>query len=217
MVKKLLLATILSLAVQASTAQVEIVREIIRKMILQIDLAVQRLQNNTIWLQNAQKAVENTLSKLRLEEISHWIEKHRQLYEEYFEELWKVKAALTQYHRVKNILETQLAMVNEYRQAWSLFRQDKNFTEEERAYMFRVYTGLLEQTLQQTEQLQLVVRAFATQMSDARRLEIIHHCADRVQALFMDLKQFNQQNKTISLQRAAEKGELEYVKKLYGL
>jgi hypothetical protein len=33
----------------------------------------------------------------------------------------------------------------------------------------------------------------------------------------VDLKEFNNQNKMINLQRASEKGEIEYVKRLYGI
>ena len=41
--------------------------------------------------------------------------------------------------------------------------------------------------------------------------------ADNVQQNLMDLKEFNEQNKMISLERATEKNDIEYVKKLYGL
>ena len=62
-----------------------------------------------------------------------------------------------------------------------------------------------------------MINAFATQMSDAKRLELINAAADKVEQGYMDMKEFNNQNKVISLQRASEKGEIEYVKKLYGL
>ena len=35
----------------------------VKKVIKAIDLRIQRLQNKTIWLQNAQKKIENILSK----------------------------------------------------------------------------------------------------------------------------------------------------------
>jgi len=48
-------------------------------------------------------------------------------------------------------------------------------------------------------------------------LEIINTVADNIEQHSADLKQFNNQNKMITLQRATEKGEIEYVKQLYGL
>jgi hypothetical protein len=38
-----------------------------------------------------------------------------------------------------------------------------------------------------------------------------------VEQTLMDVKAFNEENKMISLQRAVERGEIEYVRKLYGL
>ena len=223
--KKLLAMTVfvccfLVMPVQKSQAQipvVEIIKQGIKKVIKAVDLKIQRLQNKTIWLQNAQKTLENTMSKLKLDEISDWVEKQRKLYADYFDELWKVKAALTYYHRVKEIIEGQVQMVGEYKAAWALFRQDKNFTADELDYMYNIYTGMFDESMKSIDQLFLVVNAFATQMTDAKRLEIISTVSGNLEQQFMDLKDFNNQNKMISLQRASEKGEIEYVKKLYGL
>lgn len=208
------------LPIQRTEAQIpvlEVIKQGIKKVIKAVDLKIQRLQNKTIWLQNTQKTLENQMSKLKLDEISDWVEKQRKLYADYFDELWKVKAILAYYHRVKDIIERQVQMVNEYRAAWALFRQDRNFTADELEYMYNIYTGMFDESLKSIDQLFIVVNAFATQMSDAKRLEIINTVSDNLEQQFMDLKDFNTQNKMISLQRASEKGEIEYVKKLYGL
>lgn len=217
--KKLIvvLALLISVNSNAQIPILEIIKAGIKKVIVAVDLKIQRLQNKTVWLQNAQKTLENAMSKAKLTEISDWVEKQRKLYDEYFKELWKIKSALAYYHRVKDIIENQVAMVSEYKSAWAVFRQDKNFTAEELEYMFTVYTGMMDESLKSLDQLFLVVDAFATQMSDAKRLEIINTAADNIEQGFMDLKDFNNQNKTISIQRSVEKGEIDYVKKLYGL
>jgi hypothetical protein len=73
------------------------------------------------------------------------------------------------------------------------------------------------ESLKNIDQLFLVVNAFAMQMTDAKRLEIINTVADNIQTQYFDLKEFNNQNKMLSLQRASELGEIEYVRRLYGL
>lgn len=211
------LALLISVNSNAQIPILEIIKAGIKKVIVAVDLKIQRLQNKTVWLQNVQKTLENAMSKAKLTEISDWVEKQRKLYDDYFKELWKIKSALAYYHRVKDIIENQVAMVNEYKSAWAVFRQDKNFTPEELEYMLTVYTGMMDESLKSLDQLFLVVNAFATQMSDAKRLEIINTAADNIEQGFMDLKDFNNQNKTISIQRSVEKGEIDYVKKLYGL
>mgnify|MGYP000889775630 FL=1 len=208
------------LPMQESKAQVpiaDIIKAAVKKVIKAIDLQMQRVQNKTIWLQNAQKTLENKMSQLKLNEIKDWVEKQRKLYDDYFQELWKVKAVLAYYNRVKDIIERQVQMVNEYKGAWSLFKQDKNFTVEELDYMFNIYSGMMDESLKSIDQLFLVVNAFATQMSDAKRLEIINTVSDNLQQQYGDLKDFNNQNKMLSIQRASELGEIEYVKRLYGL
>src|SRR5689334_15839159 len=122
--KKLLIILMLAsgftiMPTQHSQAQgiVEVIRQGIKRVIIAVDLKIQRLQNKTIWLQNAQKTLENAMSKLKLTEIGDWVERQRVLYADYFDELWKVKAAIAYYHRVKEITERQLAMVEEYRVA----------------------------------------------------------------------------------------------------
>jgi hypothetical protein len=208
------------LPIQETKAQIpiaDIIKAAVIKVIKAVDLQVQRLQNKTIWLQNAQKTLENEMSQLKLDEIKDWVEKQRKLYDDYYQELWKVKAALAYYQRVKDIIQRQVQMVNEYKGAWALFKQDKNFTTAELDYMYNIYTGMLDESLKNIDQLFLVANAFATQMSDAKRLEIINAVSDNMEHQFMDLKEFNDQNKMISLQRASEKGEIEYVKRLYGL
>jgi hypothetical protein len=206
-----------SIKAEAQIPIAEIIKEGITKVIVAVDLKIQRLQNKVIWLQNAQKAIENTMSKLKLDQISEWVEKQRKLYADYFDELSKVKEAIASYHRVKDIIDKQTALVNEYKSAWNLFRQDDNFTADEISYMGNVYTGILNESIKNLDQVFLVINAFATQMTDAKRIEIIDHAEDAVDDNLSDLRQFNNQNKMLSFQRAAEKGDVEVVKRLYGV
>ena len=194
-----------------------IIKKGIVKVIKAADLKIQRLQNKTIWLQNAQKVVENTMSQLKLDEIADWVENQRTLYTDYFDELWKVKNIISYYHRIREITEKQVRLVEEYKRVWALFKQDKHFTGDELLYMGQVYTGILDESVKNLDQLFLVINSFSTQMSDAKRLEIINSAADQVEVNYNDLKAFNQQSILLSLQRAKGKNDVDVVKQLYGL
>lgn len=198
-------------------AILEIIKAAVKKVIKAVDLKIQRLQNKTIWLQNAQKTLENTMSKLKLDEISDWTEKQRTLYKDYYEELAKVKSIITYYQRIKDITKKQVRLVEEYQRAWSLFRQDKHFTENELNYMATVYSGILDETAKNVDLIFLVINSFQTQMSDAKRIEIINRAADQVDENYQDLTRFNQQNVILSLQRAKSQNDVDVIKKLYGL
>ena len=206
--------------VQHTNAQIpilEIIKAGVKKVIKAVDLKIQRLQNKTIWLQNAQKTLENKMSKLKLTEISDWSKKQKELYTKYFDELWKVKNAISSYQAVRDIIKKQVQLVQEYSKAFNLSKQDKNFTADELNYMQKVYTGILNESIKNIDQIQLVINAFATQMTDAKRLEIIHAAGNNIEQNITDLRQFNQQNIIISLQRSKEKNDIDVVKKLYGL
>ncbi len=194
-----------------------IIKKGIVKVIKAADLKIQRLQNKTIWLQNAQKVVENTMSQLKLDEITDWVEKQRTLYKDYFDELWKVKNIISYYHRIREIIEKQVRLVEEYKRVWALFKQDKHFTGDELLYMGQVNTGILDESVKNLDQLFLVINSFSTQMSDAKRLEIINSAADQIEVNYNDLKAFNQQSILLSLQRAKGKNDVDVVKQLYGL
>lgn len=203
--------------IQAQDPITLIIKEGVKKVIRAVDLKIQRLQNETIWLQNAQKMLENKMSELKLTEISSWVEKQRRVYADYFEELWKVKAALAYYQKVKAIILIQARLVSEYKSSWALFKQDKNFTPVELDYIQQVYHGIMDESVKNMDQLLLVVSSFATQMSDAKRLEIINQVYDAIESNTHDLRQFNTQNKMLSIQRAGERGSIELVKRIYGL
>ena len=201
----------------AQIAVLEVIKAGVKKVIKAVDLKVQRLQNETIWLQNAQKVLENQLSKLKLTEIADWTERQKELYSEYYTSLWKVKSAIAYYKRVKELTVRQIAIVDEYKWAWGLFQKDKHFSVEELDKIQKVYLGILEESVKNLDQVLLVVNSFKTQMSDAARLEIIVHASEKMEDNHRDLKQFNSRNIGLSLERAKSLDEVAKLRELYGV
>lgn len=202
---------------QAQIPLIDVLKGAVKKVIKAVDLQIQRQQNKIIWLQNAQKTLENAMSKLKLNEISEWTEKQRKLYDDYFQELRKVKNLISTYKKTKGIITRQVQLVEEYKKAWNLLRQDKHFSAQELDYMYKVYTGILDESLKNLDQLFLVTNAFATQMTDGKRLELIHTASDNLEKNLTDMRGFNNRNYRISLSRADDITQAEMLKKLYGL
>lgn len=203
--------------VRAQIVAAEAIKLVVKKVIKAIDLKVQRMQNQTIWLQNAQKTIENELSKFRLNEISDWSKKQRSLYDEYYQELWKVKSTIAYYQRIKDLTLKQVAMVREYQRAWRLFQSDKHFRPDEINEMQRVYLGILDASAKNLEQIMLVVNPGKTQMTDQQRLEAINLAGDRLDEGFGDLKQYNNQNMILSLHRGKDLNDIQTIKNYYGI
>lgn len=202
---------------QAQEPVSEAIKEGVKKVIKAVDLKIQRLQNKTIWLQNAQKVIENTMSKLKLDEITSWVEKQRNLYKDYYEELWRVKALITYYGRVKDIIQKQKNLVKEYQRAWGLIKQNKHFSPEELRYMENVYSGILGESLKNVDRLSLVINAFTTQMDDAGRMKIIQSVSEAVDENYNDLTRFNTQNILLGQERASDLHDTKTIQNLYGI
>lgn len=195
----------------------EVIKLTVTKVIKAIDLKVQRMQNKTIWLQNAQKVIENQMSKTKLTEISGWTEQQRQLYSSYYTELGNIKATIAKYQRIKDITLKQAALVSEYKRAWSLFRQDSHFNPQELNYMQQVYTGILDASVKNLDEIMLVVSPAKTQMTDEQRLELINKASDHLDENYNDLHQFNNQGIQLSLARSKDLSDTQSIKKLYGI
>jgi len=194
-----------------------IITSAVTKVIKAFDLEVQRIQNKTVWLQEAQKTLENAMQQLHLDEITGWVQKQKDLYAEYFDELWKVKTIISYYYRIKEITDKQLQLVNAYGHAWQLLKNDKHFTTDEIQHMQAVYSGIISESLKNIDALLVVINSFSTQMSDADRLQLINHAADNVDKDYTSLMRFNNQNEMLSLQRARTQDDIDMVKRLYGL
>lgn len=221
--KKVVVAVVLCLGLTIAPTQKShaifwaVVTKALKAAIKAMDLAVQRLQNQTIRLQNAQKAVENVLSKLKLGEISEWTERHRDQYAQYFDELKRVKEAISGYKRVKEIMQKQVRIVEEYKAAFTLFRQDRHFTASEIEFMERVYTGIINESIKNLDQLFLVINAFSTEMTDGKRLEVINSVAGHIDENLNDLRQFNNENVKLVVQRSRDEAEILRLKAIYGI
>ena len=224
MLKRMLFILIVSFATtlptgtaQAAIPWAQIIKEAIKRVVKAVDLLIQRRQNAVIKAQNAQKALENTMAKLKLDQITDWVKKQRDLYKEYYDELKKVKAVIAYYFKIKEIAQKQVLIVEAYQKAWNLFQKDKHFTAAELYYMQKVYEGMLDETAKNVDLLSLVVKSFSTQMSDLKRLEIIDQAAAQTDKVYDELSSFNHENKVLSLSRAQSGFDAKVVKELYGI
>jgi len=215
----LLILILLALSPLLTKAQLPtgIITSGISRVIKAFDLQVQRMQTQTVLLQQAQKIVENAMSELRLADIHDWLQQQKDLYDGYFQELWQVRTILSSLYRIGELVRRQQQIVAGCRQSLTLFAGSGHFSPAELSHMSDVYSGILRESLANLDQLALVTRSFTTQMSDEARMSIISRTADGIERSYRDLARFNNQNAQLSLQRSAEADNILLLKKLYGL
>lgn len=205
-------------SVQQSRAIIWVIaKAVIKKAIKAVDLQVQRQQNKVIALQNIQKTIENVMAKARLDEITDWSKKQKDQYQKYFDELHKVKSLISYYYRVREITDKEARLMREYSRAWGLVQQDKHFTPAEIEHIGQVYGGILKETLKNVDDLAMVINAFKTEMSDAKRLEIINAAGEKIDDNYHDLMDFKNANGLESLRRAKNEQDANMIRSMYGL
>lgn len=220
--KKILIMLIVGTFVHVQTAKAQVpgislITGVIKKVITALDLKVQQLQNQTILLQNAEKQLENSMSFGNLNAISGWLNKERNLYQDYYQELAKVKTFISGYDEVKKIVSQQLTLVSEYKSAYGAFQGDKHFSSDEISKMSVIYSGILQESIHNLDEVLLAINSFSTQMSDIERLRLIHRASAGMQQNLDVLRQFNNSNVKLSLLRARDDQNRETVKQLYGI
>jgi conjugation system TraG family ATPase len=194
-----------------------LVEAVAKKVIVAADLQVQRLQTQTIALQDAEKALENSMAGGLLDDITGWVQQEEDLYGAYYEELWKVKSALSAYSKVAELIQRQEQLVKNEQQAWSTAQRDPHFSAAELSHIGSVYSGILNESYKNVQQIAMVINAFVTQMDDAGRLSIIDEAAKGIDHNEQDLGAFTQENILLSLQRAKDENDLLTIKALYNL
>jgi hypothetical protein len=216
----IVLFVLVCMDIPTAKAQVPIVSLItsaIKKVITALDLKVQQLQNQTIALQNAEANLENNLHLNSLNDISGWLNKEKNLYQDYYQDLAKVKVIISDYDEVHKLVSQQVQLISEYKSAYALFQRDAHFSSGELNQMSNIYNGLLQESVRNLDEVLLAINSFQTQMTDGERLATIHHAGAGLQKNLNDLRQFNNTNVRLSLDRSKDEQDRLQVQQLYGI
>lgn len=201
----------------AQAGIVTLIKGVTTRVVKAIDLKVQRMQTKVVGLQGAQRALENTLSKLKLQQIAGWLTKSKNLYQNYYQELWQVKKIWDTYQQVRRITEDGRELVREYERAWTRIRNDPHFSPQEIAQLYEIYSAILDESLQHLDKLALAIQSYALQINDGDRLQLIRRAADGMAHNLADLRAFNQQTMQLSHIRGKAETAIQRIGQLYGL
>jgi hypothetical protein len=156
--------------------------------------------------------VENGYGTIR--DISHG---SFDLHKAFLDGLLAVSPEVKSYYKVIQVIEDQSRLVKEYKSALGRFRSDRHFSAAEIGCMVAFYGELFNGSVQTLEALITVLTDGELRASDDERLKQIDALASDMQHRLRVLEQFNNSQELLSLQRARDAGDVEMVKKLYGL
>lgn len=131
--------------------------------------------------------------------------------------LMAVNSELRKYRKVADIIRYQATILSEYKSAYNHFRQGGRFTPDEIIYLSKVYSNLFDRSLENLDELTLVLTASELRMSDDERLKAIDRLYTDMQDKLSFLRSFNRKTATLDRSRQMQQQENADIKKLYGL
>jgi hypothetical protein len=137
------------------------------------------------------------------------------LHDIFLKSLLEVSPAVKNYIRVKDILDAQLSIVREYKNALKQFKGSGEFSVDEINYLEKVYANLLNHSLNNLQTMMMVITAGKLRMSDDERINSIDGVWKEVSQQLTFLRHFNNQARILCLQRAKEKNDLSTINQLY--
>lgn len=138
------------------------------------------------------------------------------LHRTFLDGLMKVNPEIAKYRRVADIIRYQRDLIREYSRAYTRFSGSGRFPLQELEYLSGIYKNLLDQSINNLDELAMVITASKLRMSDDERLEAIDRLYLDMQDKLVLLRNVNSRTGALESHREKALNEQEILKKLYG-
>ena len=138
------------------------------------------------------------------------------IHQAFLDGLIQVSPAVRKYKKIAEIISYQTQLVKEYKSAFRRFDASNLFNTNEIRYMDNVYTNLFNKSLQNLEELTMVITAGKLRMSDDERINAIDRIYNDIADKLVFLRTFNKENNVLAIQRGREMVDTKVSKKLNG-
>ncbi len=139
------------------------------------------------------------------------------LHQLFLDGLLLVSPAVANYQKIPDIINDQLAIVSEYKRAYSLYTQDKHFLPDELIYLGGVYNNLFNQSINNLNELIMVITGNQMRMSDAERISSIDRIYNDIEDQLTFLRYFDDHTTMLAVQRAKEQNDVSTLQNIYGI
>jgi DNA repair ATPase RecN len=139
------------------------------------------------------------------------------LHKTFLDALMQVSPVVKNYKRLGDIIDYQILLVKESKNAFNRNSKSQNFTLQEIEYFEKVYSNLLGQSLRNLDELLMIVTANKLRMSDDERLEAIDKIYADMEDKLLFLRNFNASYSVLELQRVKEANDISTSRGIYSL
>lgn len=138
------------------------------------------------------------------------------IHQAFLDGLMAVNPSVRNYKRIPFIIEYQKLLMQEYRRAWSRFKNDPNLTIDEIFYIESVYRFVIQASVRNLNELAMIITTTKLRMSDDERMRAIDNIFYDMENRMVFLRGFNNDTRLLAIQRAFANNDQQTVKKLYG-
>jgi DNA repair ATPase RecN len=138
------------------------------------------------------------------------------LHSAYLNGLLQVSPTVKSYVRVADIISAQATLVSEYKSAYTAFSKSGSFSATELNYITGVYANLFNQSLNNLDELVMILTDSKLRASDAERLNGIDHIYNDIQDKLSFLRMFNSKAGILATQRQQGLQDNSNLKSLFG-
>lgn len=135
------------------------------------------------------------------------------LHKTFLDALLRVSPTVRRYHKVADIIQMQLNILETCRTFNRQLNKKKLFQDGELSYLVKIYQGLLDRSLNNLEELVLVLSDRVLSMNDSERLHAIDGIYDEMQEMTIFLRKFSNDSKLLLLQRKKEVNDVRSIRK----
>ncbi|SDI80972.1 hypothetical protein [Mucilaginibacter gossypii] len=139
------------------------------------------------------------------------------LHQVFLDGLYLVSPTVRKSPRITDIISDQATLVSEYRQASGSFSRSSRFKPDELAYMMTVYNNLISASLQNLDNLVMIVTDSQLRMSDAERLRAIDRMYLESYNQLIYMRRFNGQASAMAKQRVVTEQDRQALHSIYGI
>jgi len=139
------------------------------------------------------------------------------LHREFLDGLLAVSPVVKQYKRIADIVDMQVRMVSEYKQAWGRIWSEGRFNPGEVEAIGNWYSGMLGGAAQALNSLTMVLTDGRIRANDGERINQIDELYSGMRGRWMALQAFNGQVGWLSAQRGFASTENSGLRKLFGI
>lgn len=136
------------------------------------------------------------------------------IHEVFIDGLMLVSPEVRKYRRVADIITYQKDILSEYKMALKRFQSADVFSPAELSYLSVVYTSFFSQSLDNLDELTMVITANNLRMNDEERLKAIDHIFEDTSDKLTFLRSFNREAGLLMQQRKTAQANLKRMKGL---